>query len=46
MPRTSVVESPGCPPIRALAFDVLGLIKGNSNHYHNNSYITPTLVDI
>ncbi|KAL8092811.1 hypothetical protein AgCh_034890 [Apium graveolens] len=27
MPRTSVVECPGCPPIRALTFDVLGLIK-------------------
>ncbi|KAG8080435.1 hypothetical protein GUJ93_ZPchr0007g4682 [Zizania palustris] len=27
MPRTSVVESPGCPPLRALATDVLGLIK-------------------
>ncbi|XP_077227907.1 transducin/WD40 repeat-like superfamily protein [Tasmannia lanceolata] len=27
MPRTSVVESPGCPPLRALTFDVLGLVK-------------------
>ncbi|KAL1826180.1 uncharacterized protein LOC108211024 [Daucus carota subsp. sativus] len=27
MPRTSVVECPGCPPIRALTFDDLGLIK-------------------
>ncbi|GFZ03813.1 transducin/WD40 repeat-like superfamily protein [Actinidia rufa] len=27
MPRTTTVESPGCPPIRALTFDVLGLVK-------------------
>ncbi|KAA8540706.1 hypothetical protein F0562_024375 [Nyssa sinensis] len=27
MPRTSKVECPGCPPIRALTFDVLGLVK-------------------
>ncbi|XP_010047745.2 WD repeat-containing protein DDB_G0290555 [Eucalyptus grandis] len=27
MPRTTTVESPGCPPLRALAFDVLGLVK-------------------
>ncbi|KAK3403800.1 hypothetical protein EUGRSUZ_K00186 [Eucalyptus grandis] len=27
MPRTTTVESPGCPPFRALAFDVLGLVK-------------------
>lgn len=27
MPRTSAVESPGCPPLRALTTDVLGLIK-------------------
>lgn len=27
MPRTSAVELPGCPPIRALTFDVLGLVK-------------------
>ncbi|OVA15393.1 WD40 repeat [Macleaya cordata] len=27
MPRTIAVECPGCPPIRALTFDVLGLIK-------------------
>ncbi|KAK1356024.1 WD repeat-containing protein 74 [Heracleum sosnowskyi] len=27
MPRTSVIECPGCPPVRALTFDVLGLIK-------------------
>ncbi|XP_010276465.1 PREDICTED: WD repeat-containing protein DDB_G0290555 isoform X2 [Nelumbo nucifera] len=27
MPRTSTVECPGCPPIRALTFDVLGLVK-------------------
>ncbi|KAG9441542.1 hypothetical protein H6P81_017396 [Aristolochia fimbriata] len=27
MPHTSAVESPGCPPLRALTFDVLGLGK-------------------
>ncbi|KAK1319336.1 hypothetical protein QJS10_CPB04g01769 [Acorus calamus] len=27
MPRASVVESPGCPPLRVLTTDVLGLIK-------------------
>ncbi|CAI0407818.1 unnamed protein product [Linum tenue] len=27
MPRTTTVECPGCPPIRALTFDALGLIK-------------------
>ncbi|CAH1428528.1 unnamed protein product [Lactuca virosa] len=27
MPRTTTVESAGCPPLRALTFDVLGLIK-------------------
>jgi ribosome biogenesis protein NSA1 len=27
MPRTSRVEAPGCPPIRTLIFDVLGLVK-------------------
>ncbi|XP_031406842.1 WD repeat-containing protein 74 isoform X2 [Punica granatum] len=27
MPRTMKVESPGCPPLRALTFDELGLIK-------------------
>ncbi|XP_057970367.1 uncharacterized protein LOC131159456 isoform X1 [Malania oleifera] len=27
MPRTTKVECPGCPPIRALTFDVLGFIK-------------------
>ncbi|GAB2221335.1 hypothetical protein Droror1_Dr00012510 [Drosera rotundifolia] len=27
MPRTTTLESPGCPPIRALTFDSLGLIK-------------------
>ncbi|KAJ1697040.1 hypothetical protein LUZ63_005552 [Rhynchospora breviuscula] len=27
MPRTSTVESPGCPPLRALTTDSLGLIK-------------------
>ncbi|XP_068640607.1 uncharacterized protein [Aristolochia californica] len=27
MPRTSTAESPGCPPLRALAFDVLGFVK-------------------
>ncbi|PNX67043.1 hypothetical protein L195_g055416, partial [Trifolium pratense] len=28
MPRTSTLECPGCPPLRALTFDTLGLIKG------------------
>ncbi|XP_059657319.1 uncharacterized protein LOC132303893 isoform X2 [Cornus florida] len=28
MPRTTTLECPGCPPIRALTFDVLGLVKG------------------
>lgn len=28
MPRTTTVESPGCPPLRALTFDALGLVKG------------------
>ncbi|KAJ9163870.1 hypothetical protein P3X46_023497 [Hevea brasiliensis] len=27
MPRTTTVECPGCPPLRALTFDALGLIK-------------------
>ncbi|KAF3635761.1 putative calcium-dependent protein kinase 3-like [Capsicum annuum] len=27
MPRTIAVESSGCPPLRALTFDILGLIK-------------------
>ncbi|KAL3509761.1 hypothetical protein ACH5RR_029162 [Cinchona calisaya] len=27
MPRTTTLENPGCPPLRALTFDVLGLIK-------------------
>ncbi|CAJ1950173.1 unnamed protein product [Sphenostylis stenocarpa] len=27
MPRTTTVECAGCPPLRALTFDVLGLIK-------------------
>lgn len=27
MPRTSAVDCPGCPPIRAFTFDALGLIK-------------------
>ncbi|XP_062186788.1 uncharacterized protein LOC133890434 [Phragmites australis] len=27
MPRTTVVESPGCPPLRTLTTDVLGLVK-------------------
>uniref|UniRef100_A0A2P2KWU9 WD repeat-containing protein DDB_G0290555-like n=1 Tax=Rhizophora mucronata TaxID=61149 RepID=A0A2P2KWU9_RHIMU len=28
MPRTTTLECPGCPPLRALTFDALGLIKG------------------
>ncbi|XP_068305816.1 uncharacterized protein [Pyrus communis] len=27
MPRTTTLECPGCPPLRALTFDELGLIK-------------------
>ncbi|RDX62090.1 hypothetical protein CR513_59613, partial [Mucuna pruriens] len=27
MPRTTTVECSGCPPLRALTFDALGLIK-------------------
>ncbi|GKV05443.1 hypothetical protein SLEP1_g17456 [Rubroshorea leprosula] len=27
MPRTTALECPGCPPLRALTFDALGLIK-------------------
>ncbi|KAL9335343.1 hypothetical protein Peur_072524 [Populus x canadensis] len=27
MPRTTTLECPGCPPLRALTFDSLGLIK-------------------
>ncbi|CAL0304592.1 unnamed protein product [Lupinus luteus] len=27
MPRTTTVDCPGCPPLRALTFDSLGLIK-------------------
>ncbi|XP_038684756.1 WD repeat-containing protein 74 [Tripterygium wilfordii] len=27
MPRTTTVDLPGCPPLRALTFDVLGLVK-------------------
>ncbi|PKA62495.1 hypothetical protein AXF42_Ash009382 [Apostasia shenzhenica] len=27
MPRTTTVECPGCPPLRALTADVLGLVK-------------------
>ncbi|KDP30949.1 hypothetical protein JCGZ_11325 [Jatropha curcas] len=27
MPRTTTIECPGCPPIRALTFDALGFIK-------------------
>lgn len=28
MPRTTTLDCSGCPPLRALSFDVLGLIKG------------------
>ncbi|KAK8478685.1 hypothetical protein V6N12_037193, partial [Hibiscus sabdariffa] len=27
MPRATTVDCPGCPPLRALTFDALGLIK-------------------
>lgn len=29
MPRTTTIECPGCPSLRALTFDTLGLIKGD-----------------
>ena len=32
MPRTTVVESPGCPPLRALTTDIIGLVKGIPSH--------------
>ncbi|XP_059657331.1 uncharacterized protein LOC132303902 isoform X1 [Cornus florida] len=32
MPRTTTLECPGCPPIRALTFDVLGLVKAVEAH--------------
>jgi ribosome biogenesis protein NSA1 len=28
MPRITSVESPGCPPLRAITTDILGLVKG------------------
>ncbi|KAF8408391.1 hypothetical protein HHK36_007541 [Tetracentron sinense] len=43
MPRTSAVECPGCPPIRALAFDVLGLVKVVEAHGKQES---PKVVEI
>ncbi|EPS73907.1 hypothetical protein M569_00848, partial [Genlisea aurea] len=36
MPRTSTVESPGCPPLRALTSDVLGLVKVVEAHGGKN----------
>lgn len=33
MPRTTTVETPGCPPLRALTFDALGLVKGKVEEY-------------
>lgn len=32
MPRTTTLDCPGCPPLRALTFDVLGLVKGNGGN--------------
>ena len=29
MPRITSVESLGCPPLRAITTDILGLVKGN-----------------
>ncbi|KAK6148093.1 hypothetical protein DH2020_019005 [Rehmannia glutinosa] len=36
MPRTTTVESPGCPPLRALTFDALGLVKVIEAHDGQN----------
>ncbi|GFP98313.1 WD repeat-containing protein 74 [Phtheirospermum japonicum] len=36
MPRTITVESPGCPPLRALTFDALGLVKVIEAHDGQN----------
>ena len=33
MPRTTTLECPGCPSLRALTFDTLGLIKGEFFSY-------------
>lgn len=43
MPRTSAVELPGCPPIRALTFDVLGLVKVIEAHGKQGA--VPKVVD-
>jgi ribosome biogenesis protein NSA1 len=40
MPRTTTLECPGCPPLRALTFDTLGLIKGT---FLSFSYFIPFL---
>ncbi|MQL98480.1 hypothetical protein Taro_031183, partial [Colocasia esculenta] len=42
MPRTSKVESPGCPPLRVLTSDLLGLIKVVECHAKNG---TPKVVE-
>ena len=34
MPRTTTLECPGCPSLRALTFDALGLIKGECFFLH------------
>ncbi|KAL6559695.1 hypothetical protein OROGR_004812 [Orobanche gracilis] len=36
MPRTTTVECPGCPPLRALTFDALGLVKVIEAHDGQN----------
>ena len=40
MPRTTAVECPGCPPLRALSFDILGLVKG-MDFFALNSIVRP-----
>ncbi|KAF5198447.1 Wd40 repeat, partial [Thalictrum thalictroides] len=49
MPRTIAVDYPGCPPIRALTFDELGIIKviesRSSNTTATSSTTTPKIVD-
>ncbi|KAI3511280.1 hypothetical protein L1887_18429 [Cichorium endivia] len=39
MPRTTTVESAGSPPLRALTFDMLGLIKGSDSMHPSDSLI-------
>ncbi|PIA51309.1 hypothetical protein AQUCO_01100264v1 [Aquilegia coerulea] len=45
MPRTIAVDCPGCPPIRAITFDELGLIKVIESRSNTASSSTPKIVD-